>query len=216
MIRQARSYLAGALSATALIAIAVVCFVVLVFLQALHSWPLAGSPEASGAEEGARAPLAAKRTRPSPKRATALAGPAGRRVAATSRAGLGAATGPTAGPPAGAQDGTSLAAGPPQSPQPASSGGGGQGATRSIQQAVPLETATGAVTGTVAEVERTAGGVEQTAGETGVASTAGTTVQEVEGAGSTVDGAVRKVTESVDGAVGKVTESVDGLTGSGN
>ena len=42
MVRQAHTYLAGAVSGTALIAAAVVAFVMLVSLQALKDWPLAG------------------------------------------------------------------------------------------------------------------------------------------------------------------------------
>ncbi|HXS46824.1 MAG TPA: hypothetical protein VN756_05125, partial [Solirubrobacterales bacterium] len=41
MARQARNYLAGAVSGTALIGIAVVAFVMLVSLQTLRDWPLA-------------------------------------------------------------------------------------------------------------------------------------------------------------------------------
>src|SRR3954447_10650747 len=42
MIRQAHTYLAGAVSSTALVAAAVVAFVLLVSFQALKDWPLAG------------------------------------------------------------------------------------------------------------------------------------------------------------------------------
>jgi hypothetical protein len=42
MIRQAHTYLAGAVSSTALVATAVVAFVLLVSFQALRDWPLAG------------------------------------------------------------------------------------------------------------------------------------------------------------------------------
>ncbi len=42
MIRQAHTYLAGAVSSTALVAAAVVAFVMLVSFQALRDWPLAG------------------------------------------------------------------------------------------------------------------------------------------------------------------------------
>ena len=42
MIRQAHTYLAGAISGTALIGAAVVAFVLLVSLGALRDWPLAG------------------------------------------------------------------------------------------------------------------------------------------------------------------------------
>ena len=42
MIRQAHTYLAGAVSGTALVAAAVVVFVLLVSFQALRDWPLSG------------------------------------------------------------------------------------------------------------------------------------------------------------------------------
>src|SRR5829696_9271116 len=42
MIRQAHTYLAGAVSGTVLIAIAVAIFVLLVSVQAAKDWPLAG------------------------------------------------------------------------------------------------------------------------------------------------------------------------------
>lgn len=42
MIRQAHTYLAGAVSSTALVAAAIVAFVMLVSFQALRDWPLAG------------------------------------------------------------------------------------------------------------------------------------------------------------------------------
>src|SRR6478672_6740751 len=42
MIRQAHTYLAGALSGAALIAAAVVVFVALVSVQAVRDWPLSG------------------------------------------------------------------------------------------------------------------------------------------------------------------------------
>ena len=69
MIRQAHTYLAGAVSGTALIAVAVVVFVLLVSLQALRDWPLAGlgrrrrqrrdsagPPAGAGGRERRRAP----------------------------------------------------------------------------------------------------------------------------------------------------------------
>ena len=42
MIRQAHTYLAGAVSGTVLIAVAVAVFVVLVSVQAARDWPFAG------------------------------------------------------------------------------------------------------------------------------------------------------------------------------
>ena len=42
MVRQTHSYLAGAISSTMLIAIAVLAFVVLVSAQAFRGWPVSG------------------------------------------------------------------------------------------------------------------------------------------------------------------------------
>jgi hypothetical protein len=55
---------------------------------------------------------------------------------------------------------------------------------------------TGAANGAVGEIE-------ETVNETGVATTAGAAVQEVAGPGSTVGGAVGKVTEAVGGLTGE-------------
>ncbi|HWM55463.1 MAG TPA: hypothetical protein VNO20_08760 [Solirubrobacterales bacterium] len=48
VIRQAHTYLVGAVSGTALIAAAVVAFVLLVSTQAFRDWPLAGLPDLNG------------------------------------------------------------------------------------------------------------------------------------------------------------------------
>lgn len=48
MIRQAHTYLAGAVSGTALIAVAIVAFVLLVSTQAIRDWPLGGLGFAGG------------------------------------------------------------------------------------------------------------------------------------------------------------------------
>ena len=45
MVRQAHTYLVGAVSGTALIAAAVVAFVLLVSAQAFRDWPLPGLPD---------------------------------------------------------------------------------------------------------------------------------------------------------------------------
>lgn len=55
MARQARNYLTGAVSGTALIGIAVVAFVMLVSLQTLREWPLAGLGFGGGDSAGAAA-----------------------------------------------------------------------------------------------------------------------------------------------------------------
>ena len=57
MIRQAHTYLAGAVSGTALVAAAVVAFVLLVSFQALKDWPLAGI-SIGGGDSAATAPSA--------------------------------------------------------------------------------------------------------------------------------------------------------------
>lgn len=51
MVRQSRNYLAGAISGTALIGMAMVAFVLLVSLGALRDWPLAGLPEIGGGDD---------------------------------------------------------------------------------------------------------------------------------------------------------------------
>src|SRR3954452_22722873 len=56
MIRQAHTYLAGAVSGTALVAAAVVAFVMLVSFQALRDWPLAGI--SLGGDDSAATPSA--------------------------------------------------------------------------------------------------------------------------------------------------------------
>jgi hypothetical protein len=55
MIRQAHTYLAGAVSGSALVAAAVVAFILLVSLQALKDWPLAGI-SVGGDDSAATAP----------------------------------------------------------------------------------------------------------------------------------------------------------------
>jgi hypothetical protein len=76
MVHQARIYFAGAVSGTALIGMAVVAFVVLVSLQALRDWPLAGLGE--GGDGGSVAPA-----RP----VGGEAGPGGGRLGTTAAAG---------------------------------------------------------------------------------------------------------------------------------
>lgn len=56
MIRQAHSYLAGAVSSAALIGAAVVVFVVLISAQAFHDWPISGLGLGGGGDTAAVAP----------------------------------------------------------------------------------------------------------------------------------------------------------------
>src|SRR3954452_8727874 len=77
MIRQAHTYLAGAVSGTALIAIAIAVFVMLVSLQAARDWPFAGlvgSGDDASTPETAPAVPAAARAAGAAAGATAAAG----------------------------------------------------------------------------------------------------------------------------------------------
>jgi type IV secretion system protein TrbL len=89
MIRQAHTYLAGAVSGSALVAAAVVAFVLLVSFQALRDWPLAGI--SIGGDDSA---------------ATGAANPGGGSPASSVRAGVSAATGPAVAKGATRADGT--------------------------------------------------------------------------------------------------------------
>jgi hypothetical protein len=73
MIRQAHTYLAGAVSSTALVAGAVVAFVLLVSFQALKDWPLAGISIGGddSAATGPSTPGAGSATAPAEAAATA-------------------------------------------------------------------------------------------------------------------------------------------------
>lgn len=90
MIRQAHTYLAGAVSSTALVAAAVVAFVMLVSLQALKEWPLTeiggfgGNDSAVTAPDNPGAGAAAAQA---PTAGAAAAAPTGARRAAPNRGG---------------------------------------------------------------------------------------------------------------------------------
>src|SRR3954447_16742065 len=77
MIRQAHTYLAGAVSSTALVAAAVVAFVLLVSFQALRDWPLAGISIGGddSAATGPSAPGSGAATSPTATGTAATAGP---------------------------------------------------------------------------------------------------------------------------------------------
>lgn len=196
MIRQARTYLRGAVSATALIAVTVVAFVVLVSLQALENWPLAGSPDPAGSaavETPAPAALAAHRTNARARRAAGHRRP-GRRtdLGRGARAGIADTSTPSGLPTAQGDGGPSA---PEAAPGEATSSDGVP-ATHAAPAPAPVEAVTGTANGAVSEVE-------ETVNETGVTTTAGAAVQEVAGPGSTVGGAVGKATEAVGGLTGE-------------
>lgn len=181
VIRQAQTYFASAVSGTALIGAAIVAFVLLVSLQALRDWPLAGiggtggggAQERTGAGEGASQ---AAGTSAKGGEATARAGAGGtagaHRNGADGKAVGHAGTGVGGTPSSGAQ-----APRLPESAQ-AGSGGGSTGSSAGSDGKSSGGSAGGgessqSATGTVAKtVNETVSGVDEatggTLGETGV------------------------------------------------
>jgi hypothetical protein len=211
VIRQTRIYLAGGISSTALIAAAVVVFVVLVSLQTFRDWPLNGlgghrnesiqDRVAARPPVGAFGPVAAGT--PAPGGGLGVQAPA-----VPGQAGTGAVTGgtgDTAGAPGPNHEAVSTprddpvagldgSAGPGSVP----SGGGarpaGEGGSPSLS-----ETVAGTVNETVSAVDNVAGGALGTTGTTGP----------VEAAVKGAIGPESPVGRAVDGA----TEAVGGLPG---
>jgi hypothetical protein len=235
MIRQAHTYLAGAVSGTALVAAAVVAFVMLVSFQALHDWPLtdlnfgggdnaASAPNRSGGGTGAAS-----------AQATPAAGAAGAAAATTAaRNGAGVDRSPAGSGSNAAVDASPATASPaPASESPGSSptdqapgntsnpggsassspaggnnnggGGGGGGASNPGTSGSPSTSE--AVTGTV---NKTVSGVDQVTGgalgSTGVPKVTEETVNNVAGPESVVG-------KTVDETVKTVNETLGGLLG---
>jgi hypothetical protein len=228
VIRQAHTYLVGALGGATLIAIAIAAFVMLVSAQVFTDWPLAGLGKSSdngvSAAEVVDAPDGG---------ATAGAGAAATTARATSaaaKAGSGSAAGAKDGSAAavtvdGSRDnaeagGGETAAGgggsggggsgntPAAQTAPASSGGGnptspsggGSGGGGSSTASSPSQTVTSTVNDTVTKVDQTAtGGTLEKTGVTGV----------TEGVVDGVAGPESVVGQVVDGAVG----TVEGILG---
>jgi hypothetical protein len=233
MVRQAHTYLAGAVSGTALIAMAVVAFVLLVSLQALRDWPLAGIAGGSeSAPVSSGQPAAGSGATPSAAAGVGAAASAARPGAnanarqrgdapGESRRQVGAATLGTQ--PAPAPDSPAGEA-PASNPDPAggaspttqstssSSGGNGGGADGGGNGPISLpgtggsgsgSSTSGAVTGAV---NNTVSGVDQTLG--GALGDTGVT-KVTEEVVSGVAGPESTVGETVD----KAAETVDGLLG---
>jgi hypothetical protein len=198
VIRQARTYLVGAVSGTALIGAAVVAFVVLVSLQALRDWPISGlGIGGTGGSIAAGRPAA---------QGTGASRGAGR-TGGTARRGVGAAghgagdggsgkpsASPAPGPPAGSGQGFGSggsggsAAGGGGSGSP---GGGGGGGGPSLSGKV-----TGTVDETVSGVDEATGGA---LGGSGVTQTTEGAVNGAAGPGSTAGGTIDKGVEAVGG-----------------
>jgi hypothetical protein len=216
VIRQAHSYLAGAVSGTALIGAAVVAFVMLVSLQALKDWPLAGiggggdsaavseGQPASGAEGadapgGAASAAAGKGANGVGQRqggANSLGGQQGRNAAAD-------ASPAPSGDEVPSTNSTDGAGSTPSSISASGSGGGsgsgaGAGGKGGAGQS-PSGTVAGTVNDTVSGVDQATGGA---LGETDVPKVTEEVVNGAAGSDSTVGKTVDKVVETVGGVLG--------------
>jgi hypothetical protein len=207
MIRQAHTYLAGAVSGTALIAVAVVGFVMLVSLQALRDWPLAsigggGNSVAVSSGQpvaGTKGPLSLNAASAGVLRRSGT----GANVTGRQNGGGGSlggrqggnAGGETSPVPSGADAPSSSPAGDAGSTSPSASGGStGAGSGRSTSGAV-----TGTVNKTVSGVDQTTGG---TLGSTGVTEVTEETVNDVAGPESLVGKTVDETVKTVGGLLG--------------
>ena len=200
MVQQARTYLAGAVSATVVVAIAVVAFVVLVSLQALQDWPLA---RLGGADEES---ATISNARPAPAASGSAAGGGG---AATAAAPAGADDVRVAPSPPGSVDATAPQAtqapdggpGPAAGDRPAGSSPGGSTSSGNGPATAPPAAEETGVSKTLEDtVKGTVAGVEQTVEET------------VAGAGETVQGLTGQAT-GPSSPVGQLTEQVSGVAG---
>jgi hypothetical protein len=215
VIRQAQTYLVGAVSGTALVGAAVVAFVLLVSLQALRDWPLAGIGDFGG-ESSQSAPSQTRGTAPGGSTTPAVKTAGGETGANAAHGGVGSGAG-NARTGVDATSGQSPTA-PTTTPQPGSNAPGGgapNGSTTGSSSATagggssPAggsgkssgtagQSTSGAVTGAVNEtvkgVDETTGGV---VGETGVTKATEEVVNDVAGpesvVGKTVDETVKTV-----------------------
>jgi hypothetical protein len=214
VIRQARIYMAGWISGTALIAAAVVAFMVLVSLQTLRDWPLDAIGEhRSGAVQdsavvatpgGARGPASAGAPAAGSTVSVEAPGRVGDGAVITGAAG-GAPGSPATVRPAARTRGSSPATGLGGSAQSGNSGGPApssgpapppdDGSSPSLSQ-----TAAGAVNETVSGVDSATGGA---LGNAGVTEATEEVVNGAAGPQSAVGRAAARVTETVDGLPGE-------------
>jgi hypothetical protein len=232
MIRQAHTYLAGAVSGTALVAAAVVAFVLLVSFQALRDWPLAGISIGGDDSAATGPPNPADGSPASSPRAGGVGAATGPAVAkGATRAGgthstskqdsqvaldaspTGTAGSPTAeAPPSGptgqgggasAPNGSPLSGSGSSSPAPGGGGGGGGGSGTGSSTGGGSQSTSGAVTGAV---DKTVSGVDEASGgvvgSTGVTEVTEGVVNGVAGPESTVGQTVDEVGKTVNCLVG--------------
>jgi hypothetical protein len=234
MIRQAHTYLAGAVSGSALVGAAIVAFVLLVSLQALKDWPLAGIGRGGGesavsgaqsAQGGAGAQGAAA--------LGATAGTAASPGSAAARNGRGAAdSGQLAGAQQGGQPtaGTSPSPGSPTNETPGPAAGGGNGASAPSAVSNPSGGGgSGGNDGGGSPPAKTGGGAPGGGGQSTSGTVTGAVNETVSGVDQTLGGGlsetgVTKATEEVvNGVAGpespigetldKTVEAVGGLVG---
>lgn len=237
MVRQAHTYLAGAVSGTALIAAAVVAFVLLVSLQALKDWPLAGigggsdnsavssgQPATGAGGASAAATAGAAAVAPSPR--PGADGNARQRGASAdeSKQQVGVAT---PGAPPSATPGSPAAEAP--APSPASGGGAVTSPTQSTSSSSAKGGGGGAGGGGGGSVSLPGTGGSGGSGQSTSGAVTGAVNNTVSGVDQTLGGplgdtGVTKVTEEVvsgvagpESTVGeivdKVSETVGGLLG---
>lgn len=202
MIRQAHTYLAGAVSSTALVAAAVVAFVMLVSFQALKDWPLAGigigGDDSAATGPSVPGPGSAK----SPAEAGGAGATAGTVVAkGSARNGNGHSTAKQANQVA--VDASPIATtGSPTAEAPPSSPAGQGGDTSAPSGSSPTGTASSSPT--TGGGGNGGGGGSSPATETGSGSSAGGNSQSTSGA---ITGTVNKTVSGVDEATGGVLGS---------
>ncbi len=238
MVRQARFYLVGGVSGTALVAAAVVAFVMLVSLQALRDWPLAGlglggdsgsgavsnpsrAASPAGLEAAARAGQKAPRTAGGQTHSKQgdQSGNNGANVGSPIQASSDLAPGASSPSPVegGGSSPSGSAGGAAFSGGGGSGNGGGGGSPGSPGgggsggggAGGSVSSPSGAITGTVDET--VAGVDEVTGGTLGGTGVPKVTEEVVEG----VAGPESPVGETIDGTVEKVKETVGGLLGGG-
>jgi hypothetical protein len=208
MIRQAHAYLAGAVSGTALIAAAVVVFVLLVSAQAFRDWPIPGlggsndraSITTGSSAKGAGAPTASST---STGAAAAKGGVVGGGSGSTSPTGLAAQQDGARGGNSGSAN-SPAASGTNQGSGSATGGGGNSGSPSNGNGngtgSSPSATITGTVNDTVDQVDDSVlGGALQ---DTGVTHVTQGVVNGVAGPDSTVGQTVDKAAGAVGGLLG--------------
>jgi len=208
MIRQARTYLVGAVSATSLIAAAIVVFIALVSLQALRDWPLTGLAEG---DSGATAVSAAHPVKP--RAAIGLGAGEAAAPGATTKVGRksGGDSRSVAGLISPASRPPTASAPTAEAPAPTSHSPSTGGGSHSIPGGSPG--GSGSASGGSASTGGGSGGATNPSGGNGGAGESGGGSSPSETVTNAVDETVKGVDEATGGALGEggVTEAVEGV-----